>query len=54
MQELDMGNISTEEFLDLVELLIVSNPDMDGVEIDDNKGRSWFIQQTSEINLKIN
>lgn len=44
-------NISTEEFLDTIETMIMQNPDMDGVELEDSNGRTWFIQLTSD-NIK--
>lgn len=53
-EEYTYGNVSTEEFLDRLESLILQNPEMDGVELDDNRGRTWFIQLTSEHNVRMN
>lgn len=53
-EEYTYSNVSTEEFLDRLESLILQNPEMDGVQLDDNRGRSWFIQLTSEHNVRMN
>lgn len=47
-------DVSVEQFLDTIELLILSHPEMDGVEIDDSKGRTWFIQQIEGMPSSIN
>lgn len=46
-QEYEFDNISTQEFLDNCENLILQNPEMDGVEIEDSLDRTWFIILTS-------
>ena len=46
-------DVSAEEFLDIIEYMILSNPEMDGVEMDDSKGRTWFIQKTSVSNSSV-
>lgn len=46
-EEFAFDNVSTQEFLDNVENIIIKNPDMDGVEIEDSQGRWWFIELTS-------
>lgn len=51
LEKYPYDNISTEEFLDIAETMILQNPDMSGVEIEDNNGRTWFIQLTSD-NIK--
>lgn len=48
------NNMSTEEFLDTMESMILQNPDMDGIELQDNIGRTWFIQLTSEQDKTMN
>ena len=54
MKETEMGNISTEEFLNTIEYMILANPEMDGVEIEDTMGRVWFIRQINKVDAEIN
>lgn len=47
-EQYEYDNMSTQDFLDTMEIMILQNPEMDGIELEDSEGRSWFIQLTSE------
>lgn len=54
MKEGQYDNITVKELLDNLEYIILSNPEMDGVELEDSEGRVWFITKTSEDTASIN
>ena len=53
-EQYEFDNISTQEFLDTMESMILQSPEMDGIELEDNTGRTWFIQLTSDSIKTIN
>jgi len=53
MKEADYDNISVQEFLSNAEYIILSNPDMKGVELTDSEGRIWFIQLVKSNNASV-
>jgi len=54
MKEADFQNITVEELLSSAEYMILCNPEMDGLELIDSEGRTWYLQLVEGRNTQIN
>lgn len=46
MDTMRQDNISSKELFDSLELMIMTNPDSDGIRLEDSEGRVWYIELT--------
>lgn len=47
MDKIQHDNVSSKELFDNLELMLIINPNSDGIRLEDSEGRVWYIELTN-------
>jgi hypothetical protein len=50
----EYDNMTVQELFDMIEVALIGQEEMNGVQIDDIQGRSWFVELINKDNSRIN